>query len=395
MSEPATVTVQGTPAEVSPSNNFIGAAPVSSGMNTVQVQATDPSGNLRTNTYQVTLAGTTSNFTYDANGNLTADGTKTYDWDAEDRLVAVKQGATTLASYVYDGIGRRVRKTANGVVTTFINDGSDVLERRESTGVTARYIHGAMLDQHLGSQDQAGVATFFVSDHLNSVRQVTNGAGAIALSRDYDPFGNPLSGATAAGYAFTGREWEPEANVYYHRARYYAPLLGRFMNEDPIGTKGGLNLYGYARNNPVRWSDRTGFVPADPGGVVGCLAAEFMNALDQGHQHGMRYAHCMASCKTKRNCGAGPSLAAQWAKENLWDSMACLVFGRQQNCNSWDQPSDYHDNAQGYNAPCSTSCAEACEDLKDVPESAPGPHWWAGCFQGGWCHPQVLNWSPD
>ena len=59
-------------------------------------------------------------FIYDDNGNLTSDGTKTYEWDAENRLVAVKQGGNTIASFVYDADGRRASsKTAGGVTHTF------------------------------------------------------------------------------------------------------------------------------------------------------------------------------------------------------------------------------------------------------------------------------------
>jgi YD repeat-containing protein len=70
-------------------------------------------GNVRTNVYQVTQTGPTKSFTYDLNGNLTGDGVKTYEWDAVNRLVAVKQGGSTLASFTYDGNGRRGRSPVN------------------------------------------------------------------------------------------------------------------------------------------------------------------------------------------------------------------------------------------------------------------------------------------
>jgi RHS repeat-associated protein len=68
-------------------------------------------------------------------------------------------------------------------------------------------------------------------------------------------------GAAQAGYAFTGREWDPETGFYNYRARYYAPGLGRFVSEDPIGFKGGLNLYGYVDGDPVNWADPSGLCP--------------------------------------------------------------------------------------------------------------------------------------
>jgi RHS repeat-associated protein len=58
--------------------------------------------------------------------------------------------------------------------------------------------------------------------------------------------------------AFTGREWDPETNLYYYRARYYDPKIGRFISEDPIGFGGGVNFYAYALGNPVSFIDPSG-----------------------------------------------------------------------------------------------------------------------------------------
>jgi RHS repeat-associated protein len=95
-------------------------------------------------------------------------------------------------------------------------------------------------------------------DHLNSVVQTTNASATVTLTRDYDPFGNPLAGSANGGYAFTGRDWDAEINLYYYRARYYDPSVGRFLSEDPIGLQGGPNLYTYVLNNPGRYRDPSG-----------------------------------------------------------------------------------------------------------------------------------------
>jgi len=264
LNEAATVTVQGKPAQVATDNSFVGQAQVPSGTSNVVVAATDPSGNTRTNTYQVTEAGSTTSYTYDANGNLTGDGTRTFEWDAENRLTAVKQGPTTLASFVYDGQGRRALKTASGVTTTYVYDHADVIEERLSPGDTLRYVRGPDIDEHWAVRDGSGVATYFLADHLGSVVQMTNAAGAVTLAREYDPYGRLLSGASQSGYAFTGREWDAEVGMLYYRSRFYDPTLGRFLSGDGIGLAGGLNLYRYVNNQPTQLRDPWGTAPAQP-----------------------------------------------------------------------------------------------------------------------------------
>ena len=61
-------------------------------------------------------------------------------------------------------------------------------------------------------------------------------------------------------YMFTGREYDTETGLYYYRARYYDTALGRFLETDPIGYAGGINLYGYVGNNPWNWTDPWGLV---------------------------------------------------------------------------------------------------------------------------------------
>jgi uncharacterized protein RhaS with RHS repeats len=94
LNEPGTVTISGVPAVVDAANNFRGTVPTVSGTNTFTVVARDASGNVTTQEYEIELAGSSKAFTYDANGNLTADGTRTFDWDARNQLLAVTVGMT-------------------------------------------------------------------------------------------------------------------------------------------------------------------------------------------------------------------------------------------------------------------------------------------------------------
>ena len=110
ISEPATVTVQSQPTVVTPANQFSAHVPVVSGTNTVAVSATDWSGNTTIQRSEVDNTGSTMAFTYDANGNLTADGTRNFEWDARNQLVAVTVG-THRSEFTYDGMLRAVPRS--------------------------------------------------------------------------------------------------------------------------------------------------------------------------------------------------------------------------------------------------------------------------------------------
>jgi RHS repeat-associated protein len=97
-----------------------------------------------------------------------------------------------------------------------------------------------------------------LTDHLGSIRRVSAASGAPQLSREYDPWGRLVEGASPPGYAFTGREWDAAIGLYYFRARYYSPAAARFLSEDPIGLAGGSNSYRYVNNGPASGVDPTG-----------------------------------------------------------------------------------------------------------------------------------------
>jgi RHS repeat-associated protein len=107
------------------------------------------------------------------------------------------------------------------------------------------------------------LTTYYVQDHLGSIVQVTSSSGTVSLARQYDPFGNLLSGASESGFAFTGREWDAESGLYYYRARYYDPKAGRFISADRLPYVDGPNNYSYVLNNPVNFLDPLGLQTHD------------------------------------------------------------------------------------------------------------------------------------
>jgi RHS repeat-associated protein len=260
LNEPATVTVQGKPATVSATNAFEGRAQVTSGTNTVVVQATDPSGNVRTNTYEVNQSGANKTLTYDGNGNMTGDGTRTFEWDAENRLIAVVQGALR-SEFTYDGIGRRVRIVEkDGAATTsdkrILWCGVEICEERDSSGGT-----GVKRFFGQGVQD-GGAAFFYARDHLGSIRDVTDSAGTIRARYDYDPWGRrtKLAGDKDADFGYTGHYEHVPTSLTLAPFRAYDSNVGRWTSEDPMGLDDGPNRYAYVFGRPVNATDPLGLV---------------------------------------------------------------------------------------------------------------------------------------
>jgi len=199
--------------------------------------------------------------TFDANGNLTtitdATQTTTFTWDARDRLIGVEQPGT-LASFAY-AFGRRLGKTVNGAAAQFLYDGPDLAQQLEAQRTTS-YLRSLAIDEPLGLTNPDG-SFFLTADPLGSTLAVSDASGDAVAEYTYDTFGavSATNPAFPNPFQFTGRENDDLAGLYYYRARYYHPHLGRFISEDPIGFPGGdFNLYAYVRNNPLRFVDRSG-----------------------------------------------------------------------------------------------------------------------------------------
>ena len=104
---------------------------------------------------------------------------------------------------------------------------------------------------------------YYHADGEGSIRLLTDANAQIANRYDYDSFGKPLTvvEAVAQPYTWKAREYISGAGLYYNRARFYDPQLGRFTTEDPWGYGGGdTNLFAHVLNNPKRWNDPSGLV---------------------------------------------------------------------------------------------------------------------------------------
>ena len=198
-------------------------------------------------------------------------------------------------------------------------DHIDIL-REARASATINYVNGPGIDEPLAKEEAGGVLVFYHADVLGSVGKVTDAAGAIALTRRYDGWGGLEVGVGESGYAFTGREWDPETGLCFYRARYYDPKVGRFLSEDPVGQAFDVNLYGYVRNQPVRLIDPSGKVPARGGNswtlcfpIAGegpatlaflyYASRSFNEIPNTDGRTRDRERHCWAACMTKRLFG--------------------------------------------------------------------------------------------
>jgi RHS repeat-associated protein len=302
LDKPGTVKVNGQSAQMLAGNVFQTTVNATAGTNTISVVATDVSGNVRSQNYQITLSGIADTFTTDPDGNVIqkVEGgvTTTYTWDVENRLTQVQSNGTTIATFAYDPLGRRVQKVAGIVTTNWTYSGQAILQQA-SGGSTLKYIHGPGIDEPLASDDGTALS-YFHSDGLGSIVKTTSAAGAVTLTRQYDAWGNLQLGGTTNGFSYTGREWDSETGLYYYRARYYDPKIGRFISEDPIGFGGGVNLYAYVGDNPVNRDDPSGllFPGPPPTSIAGPLGLAIFDVLivaydiQQGHSLCVAYGMC-------------------------------------------------------------------------------------------------------
>jgi len=179
-------------------------------------------------------------YTYDDNGNMVtksdALGTTTYEYDSENRLIQITDHESRVTTYTYDGLGRRTEKNANGTITRYVHDREDILFEYDGTNnITARYTHGPGIDDLIG-MERGGQSYFYHTDGLGSITQITDSSKQTVASYSYDAFGNITSkeGSLTNPYTYTGREYDSESGLYYYRARFFDPKIGRFLQPDPL-----------------------------------------------------------------------------------------------------------------------------------------------------------------
>ncbi len=224
--------------------------------------------NSTANTYdnnnRITKIGATV-ITHNNAGSLTQNGTSAYTYNSEQRLTqTVKSGVTTL--YKYDAFGRRVTKNSGGVTTFYVWDNENLIAEYNTAGQrTKRYAYIPNRYAALQLEDANGIYHVH-TNHLDTPTQLTDSAQKIVWQANYQAFGNtninqdPDANGIAIIYnqRFPGQYQDTETNLYYNFYRDYDPSTGRYLQSDPIGLDGGINLYGYVGGNPLNWVDAFG-----------------------------------------------------------------------------------------------------------------------------------------
>lgn len=240
-----------------------------------------------------------------------------YTYDDENRLASVVAGSNTMTTFLYDGLGRLRQQlqwsytgqssSTNGgggggssglaVVpasapgggggsvgwnptggTFYIYDGMRVIQERDTNNnPTVSYTRGIDLSGTLqgaggiggllarSDEYSGGVFSrhdYYHADGQGNITYLADNTQLQAASYAYDPYGNLLSSAgtlaTANTYRFSSREFVPSSGLYVYLYRYYNPATERWLNQDPIGEAGGLNLYGFVAENPLNYVDADG-----------------------------------------------------------------------------------------------------------------------------------------
>jgi RHS repeat-associated protein len=214
---------------------------------------------------------------YDADGNMTqvswsvlgVQWVRNLYWNPFGQLDSVQTTVgyfpPSKVSFGYDAFGRRVRKSVGSTTTRYVYDGDHVFTEAlpGATDPLAEYAYYPGVDRpHSMRRWSGGTGTvyYYLTDHPGNVLGLVNASKQLVNEYRYTPFGEHelTSESVENRLRYAAREFDSETGLYYNRARYYDPVLRRFVSEDPIGLAGGINFFAYAANNPVTFVDPFG-----------------------------------------------------------------------------------------------------------------------------------------
>ena len=216
-----------------------------------------------------------SQFSHDLDGNMLSDGTYDFTYDAANRLKTVSSNGVLLVTNFYDAKSRRVKKVTQEATMTFFYDDWNLVEERISytngTSSTIHYYWGKDLSGTLqGVGGVGGLLYLTVADTIyipcydnnGNVTRYLDANGNVVAAYTYDVFGKLMSQTgTLADFfrhRFSTKYYDTETGLYYYGYRFYHPVLMRWVNRDPIGERGGINLYAFCKNTTSCFFDDLG-----------------------------------------------------------------------------------------------------------------------------------------
>ena len=213
-------------------------------------------------------------YEYDAFGNMTkktdmeSGDYKGYTWNIWDQLTKVESfdsenNSVKKLEFTYGPLGRRLFKKVDGTTEKYLYSGSNMIATMNNySNLTKRFVHDEAIDSPLSIVDVPNSESYYYhKDHLGSITGLSDSSQNNVEAYSYDAYGKTVKSSsveTGNTFAYTGREMDDD-DLYYYRARYYDPTVGRFLSEDPIGLlSGDHNLYRYVLNAPLNFRDPSG-----------------------------------------------------------------------------------------------------------------------------------------
>ena len=243
-----------------------------------------------------------SSFAFDARGSLVEQSGRTeslsFVYDNTGRLISLLRDGSTIASYTYDPLGRRISKSVAGVTTTFRWNGF-VLHGEENPAGNTAFLFDESRFLPL-SRSTNGKVEHFVADRRGCVVAMLDETASLTGTHQFDAFGglraSPSAGSTHP-FRLRGQYYDAESGLHYNLQRYYDPRTGRFLTRDPLGIAAGLNLYKYGPNT-ITWED--------PFGLQGeCQGDVFYRAMSTEEKEKV-LADCQLHSRESQKCPEGP-----------------------------------------------------------------------------------------
>ena len=208
-------------------------------------------------------------FTYSDEDQLisqTGIGAKTIIWDQKGRPTSISPSGTVANTFNYDPMDRRIFKFDSHGNQSALLEGDHLEAIYSGSSLEAKYMRGAVIDEVVNGYqfDTTGTWTNYTFHHdsLQSLKGLSGHDGTILTTQTYTAFGESMAatGTSNNSLKYTGRELDSDSGCYQYRARYYCPDIGRFLSNDPLGFKAGVNFAVYVNNNAVNGNDPSGLI---------------------------------------------------------------------------------------------------------------------------------------